>query len=57
MQPCHSCYSYGTWRSKELGGIKVIVKKEAEGVSHKVRGSTFYGGVDPQVFYQNALRI
>ena len=57
MLPCHSCYSYGTWRSKELGGIKVIVKKEAEGVSHKVRGSTFYGGVDPQVFYQNALRI
>ena len=47
MLPCHSCYSYWTWRSKELGGIKVIVWREAEGVSHKVKRCAFYGGVDP----------
>ena len=21
MLPCHSCFIYGTWRSKELGGV------------------------------------
>ena len=47
MLPCHSCYSYWTWRSKELGGIKVIVWREVEGVSHKVKRCTSYGGVDP----------
>ena len=46
MLPCHSCYSYGTWRNKELGGIKVFVWREAEGVRHIVKwGGTFYGGV------------
>ena len=38
MLHCHSCYSYGTWRSKELREIKVTVLREDEGVSHKFKG-------------------
>ena len=55
---CHSCYIYGTWRSKEVGEFQVIVWKKAEGKGTKLnRGTTFmgkltpYGEVDP--FYQN----
>ena len=58
MLPCHSCYSYGTWRSKELGGFKVIVWMEAEGVSHKKsKGAPFMGELTPQVFYLNYLHL
>ena len=30
MLPCHSCYISVTWRSKDIGGFKVIVWREAE---------------------------
>ena len=36
MLPCHSCYIYGTWKSKEEERLKVIIWREAE------------GGVEPQ---------
>ena len=29
MRSCHSCYIYGTWKSKEVGGFKVIAWMEA----------------------------
>ena len=54
MRLSHSCYTYGTWRSKEVGGFKVIVWRETEvgKPQSQTGGSTFYGGVDPypQVF-------
>ena len=31
---------------KSYGRIEVIVWKEPEGMGHKVKGGTFYGGVD-----------
>ena len=33
MLPCHSCYICGTWRSKEVGGLKLSYG--GEGKSHK----------------------
>ena len=36
MLPCHSCYIYGTWKSREEERLKVIIWREAE------------GGVEPQ---------
>ena len=46
MLPSHNCYSYGTWRSKELGekGGNVIVWREAEGVSQKAKRGHFLWG-------------
>ena len=48
MLPCHSCYIYGTWRSKEVGGLKSPYGEKLKGESHKAKGGegTFYGGVD-----------
>ena len=46
MMPCHSCYVYSIWRSKEVGmgrGFKVIIW----GASHKGRRPIFMGGVEP----------
>ena len=58
MLPCHSYYSYGTWKNKKLGGIKFIVWREAEGVSHKVKGEHFFmEELTPQIFYQNYLPV
>ena len=53
MLPCHSCYIYGTWRSKEVGAkvFKVIVWREAEAEEGEVTKSkgcgNFYGWVEP----------
>ena len=51
MLPCHSCYIYGTWRNKEVGGLKLSYGGKLKGESHKVKwgggGGTFYGAVDP----------
>ena len=49
MQPCHSCYRYGTWSSKELGRIKVMVWRRAKGVSHKVKEAICIRNLIPQV--------
>ena len=58
MLPCHSCYIYGTWRSKAVGSCKVIVWRKAEGgkSQSQMRGvgggggwCTFYGAVHPSV--------
>ena len=39
MLPCHSYYIYGTWRSKDIGGFKVIVWREAvKGGATKSKG-------------------
>ena len=60
MLPFHGCYSNGTWKGKVVPRYKVMVWREAEGVSHRVNvggGSNFYEGVDPSVFFQNCLLI
>ena len=62
MLPCHSCYIYGTWRSKEVGGFKTIVWRETGGgggATYKVKGggAIFMGELTPQLFYQNYLPI
>ena len=51
MLPCHGCYIYGTWTSKEVVGVTVIVwadggRLEQRPESQRKRGN-FYGGVDP----------
>ena len=49
MLPCHSCYIYGTWRSKEVGGFKVIVSREAKGGEPESQrgGDNFYEAAEP----------
>ena len=37
----------GLGGAKSQGELKFIVWREGEGVSHNVKGGTFYGGVDP----------
>ena len=57
MLPCHSCYIYGTWRSKEVGAkvFKVIVWRDK---SPSQRGAAiFMGELTPYLFYQNYLPI
>ena len=53
MLSCHSCYIYGTRRSKEVGEFKVVIRREAEegggGGTKSKEGANFYGGVDPSV--------
>ena len=44
MLLCHSCYIYGTWRSKEEGGLKSSYGGKG-GKPQKVGG--LRGGVDP----------
>ena len=49
MLPGHSCYIYETWRSKKVGGFKVIIWREVERRKPKSQrhgAGTFYGGVD-----------
>ena len=55
MLSCHSCYTYGTWRSREVGRFKLIVWREAKGrmPQSKGRGPLFAVELTPQVFYQN----
>ena len=58
MLPCHSCYIYGTGRSKEVGQINLIVWRKLKGGSYKVKeGTLFMEELIPQVFYQNELPI
>ena len=59
MVPCHSCYIYGTWRVKEVGGLNSSYGGKLNGGSYKVKGSgaLFMGELTPQVFYQNYLPI
>ena len=39
MLLCHSCYIYGTWKSKDGGGLKSSYGGKLEGKgSHKVKG-------------------
>ena len=45
MVSCHSCYIYGTWRSKEVGDkgcFKVIIWERA---SYKGGGGSIFTGV------------
>ena len=44
MLPCHSCYIYGTWRSKEVGSLKSSYGGNS-GDTHW--GVTFTWRVDP----------
>ena len=61
MLPCHSCYIYGTWRSKAVGSCKVIVWRKAEGGKSQSQmrgvggggGALFMGQFILQLFYQN----
>ena len=53
MLPCHICYIYGTWSSKEVEGFKLPYGGKIKGLEKTTQsksegeGSTFYGGVDP----------
>ena len=59
MLLCHSCYIYGTWKSKDGGGLKSSYRGKLEGKgNHEVKG----GGhvlleVDLSAIYQNYLPI
>ena len=62
MLSCHSCYIYGTWRSKDVEMFKITLWREAEvGKLQKVEGrqeGTFYGIVDsPGFLSENYLPI
>ena len=59
MLPCISCYVYGTWRSKEVGGLNSSYEGRLKWGSHKVEGRVFLfmGELTPQVFYQKYLPI
>ena len=61
MLPCHSYYIYGTWTSKEVGGLKSSYggKLNGRGKSHKVKGggTIFMKELAFQLFYQNYLPI
>ena len=58
MLPCHSCYIYRTWRSKELGGSKSLHGgKLKRGNYKKSKGELFMGELTPQLFYQKYLPI
>ena len=42
MVPCHSCYIYETWRSKEVVRGEILKSSHGGGgASHKGRGPTF----------------
>ena len=60
MRPCHSCI-YGTYRIKEIGGLKSSYGGKLKGGSHKVKGkdvgAIFMGELTLQVFYQNYLTV
>ena len=62
MPPYHSCYIFGTWRSKEGGGGwggggKVIVWKENGRVKPQSQRwrNIFYGAVDPSSILSELL--
>ena len=39
MLLCHSCYIYGTWKSKDGGGLKSSYRGKLEGKgNHEVKG-------------------
>ena len=42
MLPCHNCYIYGIWRSKEVKGLKSSYR--GKGKSHKGGEGDFYEG-------------
>ena len=44
MLPCHSCYIYGTWRGKEVGGLKSMYGGKLRRGSHKVKGGRLFMG-------------
>ena len=46
MLPCHGYYIYGTWRRKEVRGLKLWYGGKLKGEkSQRARGSNFYGGL------------
>ena len=52
MLACHGCYSNGTWKGKVVPRYKVMVWREAEGVSHRVNvggGAIFMRELIPQL--------
>ena len=57
--PCHSCFIYGTWRSKEVGGLKPSYG--GKGGKPRTKGEIFMREshkelpveLTPQVFYLN----
>ena len=58
MLPCHSCYIYGTWRSKKVGDLKSSYGGKLKGGSHKVKGRVTLSGVEPSgILSQNDLPI
>ena len=42
MLPCHNCYICGTWRNKEVGVFKVIIKRK--GKKHSANKRNFFMG-------------
>ena len=46
--PCHSCYIYGIWRSKELGGgFKVVWWEAKRGKPQRGEGAIFISELTP----------
>ena len=58
MLPCHSCFIYGTWRSKGRG-FKLIIWGEAKGGNPQSQrvGASFMEDLTPHLLYQNYLPI
>ena len=59
MLPCHSCYIYGTGRSKEVGRLNSSYGGKLKWGNHRAkgRGAFLMGELTCQVFYQNYLPI
>ena len=45
MVPCHSCYIYTTWRSKEVGSRGVLKSSDGGGQAKKAVRGNFCGGL------------
>ena len=59
MLPCHGCYFDVTWRSKEVGKVKIIVWWEVEGEGGTDRedggGGDFMEVLTPKLVSPNYL--
>ena len=55
MVPCHSCYIYGTWRSKEVGRGEVLKSSYGGGGQVIKEGRNFYEGELNSLDTMNAL--
>ena len=62
MLPCHGYYIYGTWRRKEVRGLKLWYggKLKGEKSQRAEQGAIFmgdWGNLTPQLVYLNYLPI